>query len=182
MNFVKCQLLSLQSVDYLNNASRTVKKTPPGPGAKQVEEVKIEEVKIEAQPMVSQVVKLGPEREPEVEPETTLKANGHVSMKSLLLDWLDVLVLLCMAEEDDVKESGERLDMEDNEHEFQLSLKLCVCLILGAWSSLNFVSLEAWSVGEADAETKVRIEVHLDGEEHWSRTRPNDSRPWDDFL
>ncbi|GFY88814.1 ribosomal protein PSRP-3/Ycf65 [Actinidia rufa] len=26
----------------------------------------------------------------------------------------------------------------------------------------------------------VRIEVHLDGEEHWSRTRPNYSRPWDD--
>ncbi|GFZ09047.1 ribosomal protein PSRP-3/Ycf65 [Actinidia rufa] len=26
--------------------------------------------------------------------------------------------------------------------------------------------VEAWSVGDADAETKVRIEVHLDGEEH----------------
>ncbi|PSS33516.1 hypothetical protein CEY00_Acc03903, partial [Actinidia chinensis var. chinensis] len=116
---------------------RTAKKTPPGSVAKQVaratrgasktqnqpdaveqsakveeikvEEVKIEEVKIESQPVVSQVVELDPEREPEAEPETKLAANGLVSVKK----------------EDDVKESvdeyekGERLDLEDNEPEFE---------------------------------------------------------------
>ncbi|XP_057496454.1 heterogeneous nuclear ribonucleoprotein Q-like [Actinidia eriantha] len=115
---------------------RTAKKTPPGPGAKRVarakrgaskaqnqpeaveqsvkveeikvEEVKIEDGKVEEQPVVSQVVELDPEREPEPEPETKLEANGLVSVKK----------------EDDVKESvdeyekGERLDLEDNEPEF----------------------------------------------------------------
>ncbi|GFY84713.1 RNA-binding (RRM/RBD/RNP motifs) family protein [Actinidia rufa] len=91
-----------------------------------VEEVKIEEVKIESQPAVSQVVELDPEREPEAELETKLAADGLCfCKKGLLLDWLDVLVLLCMGEEDDVKESvdeyekGERLDLEDNEPEFE---------------------------------------------------------------
>ena len=28
--------------------------------------------------------------------------------------------------------------------------------------------VEAWGSGEANAETKARIKVHLDGEEHWT--------------
>ena len=84
---------------------RTAKKTPPGPGAKRVarakrgaskaqnqpeaveqsvkvEEIKVEDGKVEELPVVSQVVELDPEREPEAEPETKLEANGLVSVKS----------------------------------------------------------------------------------------------------
>ncbi|XP_057510193.1 uncharacterized protein LOC130792670 isoform X1 [Actinidia eriantha] len=108
---------------------RSAKKTPPGPGAKRVaratrgaskaqnqpeaveqsvkveeikvEEVTIEEVKVVETTVVSQVVEPDPEPEPE--------AQGLVSVKK----------------EDEVKESvdeyekGERLDLEDNEPEFE---------------------------------------------------------------
>lgn len=53
---------------------------------------------------------------------------------------------------------------------------LCACIIVLFWWVLEFV--ENWGGGEASGDAKAGVEVHMDGEEHWSSSWSGDTRAW----
>lgn len=43
---------------------------------------------------------------------------------------------------------------------------------------ISMIFVEAWGGCEVGGEAAACVEVHLDGEEHWHCTRPNDTGTW----